>query len=244
MFRHVREIMPGGGGTGGLLPGKGDIMTLYDFFRKVHNRWICLHTRIVSKALGAYGGGGRIEYPFEANHPERVFLGKNPLIVRGAFFSCVTNWLGKEYDGKIIFGDDVLIREDVQISAAASISIGSGTSVGRNSVILDHFHNLMEVGLPPAAQPLTKPRPVVIEENCYLGAHVMVGPGVRIGKGSIIGFGCAVLRDVPPYSMLVNDPANIVRQYNEEEQCWQTLRFSRDRVDKSRKKARCATGAG
>jgi Acetyltransferase (isoleucine patch superfamily) len=152
--------------------------------------------------------------------------------------SCVTHWHGKEYDGKIFLGDDVLIREDVQISAAASISIGSGTSVGRNSMILDHFHNLMGIGLPPLAQPLTRPKPVVIEENCYLSAQVMVGPGVRIGKGSVIGFGCVVLRDVPPYSMLVNDPANIVRQYDEEEQCWRTLRFARDRVDQSRKKRR------
>ena len=211
-------------------------MTLYEFSKKLHNRWISFHTFVVGRALGAYGGGGRIEYPLEANHPERVFVGKNPLIVRGAMFGCITEWLGKPYDGKIFLGDDVRIREDVQISAAASISIGSGTSVGRNSMLLDHFHNLLAIETPPASQPLTRPKPIVIEENCYLGAQVMVGPGVRIGKGSVIGFGCQVLRDVPPYSMLVNEPADIARQYDPEAGCWRTLKFPRHGIDLRRKK--------
>jgi len=40
----------------------------------------------------------------------------------------------------------------------------------------------------------------------------MILPGVRIGEGSIIGAGAAVANDVPPFSIVVGDPAEVVRK--------------------------------
>jgi acetyltransferase-like isoleucine patch superfamily enzyme len=55
-------------------------------------------------------------------------------------------------------------------------------------------------------------RPVRIDEDCWLGAHVVVAPGVRIGRGAIIGANAVVTRDVEPYAIVVGAPAKAINQ--------------------------------
>jgi maltose O-acetyltransferase len=53
-------------------------------------------------------------------------------------------------------------------------------------------------------------KPVVIEDDVWLGANVFIMPGVTIGKGAIVS-ACAVLsRSVPPYSLVAGNPARVV----------------------------------
>ena len=54
--------------------------------------------------------------------------------------------------------------------------------------------------------------PVVIEDGAWLGENVVVCPGVRIGKGAVIGANSVVLRDVPARSLAVGAPATVVRE--------------------------------
>jgi acetyltransferase-like isoleucine patch superfamily enzyme len=54
--------------------------------------------------------------------------------------------------------------------------------------------------------------PVVIEEDCWLGTGAIILPGVRVGRGSIIGAGAVVTKDIPPLSLAVGVPARVVRQ--------------------------------
>ena len=51
-----------------------------------------------------------------------------------------------------------------------------------------------------------------IETGCLIGIGAIVLDGVRVGKGSIIGAGCVVTKDVPPYSLMVGIPAKCLRQ--------------------------------
>ncbi|NML95688.1 acyltransferase [Novosphingobium sp. TW-4] len=50
-----------------------------------------------------------------------------------------------------------------------------------------------------------------IEENCFIGARALVMPGVTIGRNSIVGAGAVVTKDVPPYSIVAGNPAQIIR---------------------------------
>ncbi len=50
-------------------------------------------------------------------------------------------------------------------------------------------------------------KPVGIDEDCWLGAHVAVAPGVRIGRGAIIGANSVVTSDVAPYAIVAGAPA-------------------------------------
>lgn len=55
-------------------------------------------------------------------------------------------------------------------------------------------------------------KPVVIDEDCWLGAHVAVAPGVRIGRGAIVGANSVVTRDVAPYAIVAGAPARPINQ--------------------------------
>ena len=56
-----------------------------------------------------------------------------------------------------------------------------------------------------------------IETGCLIGIGAIVLDGVRVGKGSIIGAGCVVTKDVPPHSLMIGVPAKCLRQLEESE---------------------------
>lgn len=53
---------------------------------------------------------------------------------------------------------------------------------------------------------------VRVGESCYIGAHVSIKEGVTIGAGSLLGMGSVVLRDVPENTVVVGNPARVLRQ--------------------------------
>ena len=55
-------------------------------------------------------------------------------------------------------------------------------------------------------------RPVWIQDDCWLGVHAVVSPGVTLGKGSVVGANAVVTRDVPPYSVVAGTPAHVISQ--------------------------------
>jgi len=55
------------------------------------------------------------------------------------------------------------------------------------------------------------PRPVVVEDNVWIGFDAVILPGVRLGRGCIVGCKSVVHEDVPPYSVVGGDPARIIR---------------------------------
>lgn len=57
-------------------------------------------------------------------------------------------------------------------------------------------------------------RPVVLEDNVWVGFNAVVLPGVRLGRGSVVGCKTVVRRDVEPYTVVVGDPARVVRRLN------------------------------
>lgn len=53
--------------------------------------------------------------------------------------------------------------------------------------------------------------PIIIEDCVWLGRYSMILKGVRIGRGSIVGAGAVVTRSVPPFSVVVGNPARVVK---------------------------------
>ena len=53
---------------------------------------------------------------------------------------------------------------------------------------------------------------IVIGEDCWLGGNVIVLPGVTIGKGSTIGAGSVVTKDVPDYCVAAGNPARVLKK--------------------------------
>jgi len=55
-------------------------------------------------------------------------------------------------------------------------------------------------------------RAITIEDDCWIGAHAVLMPGITIGKGSIIGANSVVTKDISPYSVAVGTPARVIHK--------------------------------
>lgn len=57
----------------------------------------------------------------------------------------------------------------------------------------------------------TAPKPIVIEENVWIGFGAIILPGVTIGRGAVIGSKTIVSKDVPPYAVVVGSPCRVIK---------------------------------
>ena len=75
------------------------------------------------------------------------------------------------------------------------------------------FRAILRVGHPSAID--LDEKPVCIEDDAWIGAGSIILRGVTIGKAAIVGAGSVVTQDVPPYTVVVGNPARVVRQLKE-----------------------------
>lgn len=103
--------------------------------------------------------------------------------------------------------------------ATGGIHIGSNVMFGPHTKIWTLNHNFYEGAeyIPYDYYDILKP--VIIEDNAWIGLGVMLCPGVTVGEGAIVGMGAVVTKDVPPLGIVGGNPAKIIRYRNEEEYC-------------------------
>jgi galactoside O-acetyltransferase len=61
-----------------------------------------------------------------------------------------------------------------------------------------------------------EPKPVIIEDNVWITANCIILPGVIIGEGSVVGAGSVVNQDIPPRSLVMGNPVQIIKTWEEE----------------------------
>lgn len=110
----------------------------------------------------------------------------------------------------VTLGDDVRINSHCTLQAHAPIEIGEFTMIATGCTIVTANHDLTKRGL--EAFNTLVPAPVRIGRHCWLGAGVIVLPGVTIGDGTVVGAGSVVTGDLPANSICVGVPARPVRQ--------------------------------
>jgi acetyltransferase-like isoleucine patch superfamily enzyme len=107
--------------------------------------------------------------------------------------------------GVLRIGDGARLNYGVSIAAQAAVTIGARARIGPYVMIVDSdFHDPYVRTRRPA------PRPVVIEDDVWIGAKASVLRGVRIGRGAIVGTGAVVTRDVEPFAVVAGVPARVV----------------------------------
>lgn len=107
----------------------------------------------------------------------------------------------------VYIADDLLIVEE--LAERANITIGDRVSIAPRVTLVTSSHpNHSRIrGFAPVAQ-----GPIVIEEDAWLGAGCVVLPGVRIGRGAVVGANSVVLSDVPSLHVVAGQPARTVRE--------------------------------
>jgi maltose O-acetyltransferase len=94
------------------------------------------------------------------------------------------------------------------------VSIGENVMMGPRVTMIARNHEFRDPDTPMLLQGLADPRPIAIESDVWIGANVILLPGVRVGTGAIIGAGAVVTRDVPALSIVAGNPARLVGQRN------------------------------
>ena len=115
-------------------------------------------------------------------------------------------WVGDR--GVLEIGDRVFINYGCSIGATELIRIGSRCSLGTQVQIMDNDWHRLE---PERRNERPLSRPIVLEDNVWLGTRVIVLGGVTIGEGSVVGAGSVVVDDIPARSLAVGMPARVVR---------------------------------
>ena len=110
-------------------------------------------------------------------------------------------------NAEIVIGAEVRLNYGVSIAAMGSVRIGDRTRVGPYVMIIDcEFHDAYDRDRRP------DPRPVVIEEDVWIGAKASILPGVTIGRGAIVGVSAVVTTSVPAYTVVGGVPAREIRK--------------------------------
>jgi acetyltransferase-like isoleucine patch superfamily enzyme len=113
-------------------------------------------------------------------------------------------------------GDDVYIGPGATFSASESyIKIGNKVMFGPNVTIMGGDHNTSMIGeyMYDINEKLSEnDLPVIIEDDVWVGAGVIILKGVTIKQGSVIAAGALVIEDVPEYSVVGGVPAKMLRK--------------------------------
>lgn len=107
-----------------------------------------------------------------------------------------------QIEGECEIGENTRLHTDVHICIGAKI--GDRVFIAPRTTLLNTFH-------PGCKKVWDCVKAPIIEDDVKIGANCCIGPGVRIGKGSIIGSMSNVIKDVPPYSLVVGNPAKVIK---------------------------------
>jgi maltose O-acetyltransferase len=121
-----------------------------------------------------------------------------------------------EHGALINSGRDIQIGDRSGIGLDAFISgpliVGRDVIMGPNCTFLSINRDTARLDVPMIEQGFQPSQPPVIEDDVWLGANVTVLPGRRIGRGSIVAAGAIVSKDVPPYSVVAGNPAQLIKR--------------------------------
>lgn len=134
------------------------------------------------------------------------YLGQNITIQEGCTF---------KYPDQIVIEDFAKIGQDCFIVGLGGLQIGKYLLMGAGTKIVTTMHEYKNIEVPMYRQGLIT-KPIRIEDDVWLGFNVMVLPGTKIGKGSIIGTSAVVTgKDIPEFSIVAGIPAKVIKSRKE-----------------------------
>jgi acetyltransferase-like isoleucine patch superfamily enzyme len=112
--------------------------------------------------------------------------------------------------GTIKIGENCSINDYAIIYGMGNVIIGNNVRIAAHTIIVSGDHIYKDPNQLIRLQGVVK-KPIIIEDDIWIGANSCILGGVTIGKGSIIGAGSVVRKSFPPYSVIVGNPGRIVK---------------------------------
>ena len=114
----------------------------------------------------------------------------------------------------MFFGENLNIGDFCHITSVESVVFGKNVLIGSSVFISDHDHgsaSFEDLSISPANRALES-KPVIIEDNVWVGEKAIILKGVRVGSNSVVAAGSVVTKDVPPYSVVAGVPAKVIKK--------------------------------
>ncbi|WP_289662501.1 acyltransferase [Flavobacterium panacagri] len=168
---------------------------------------------------------------FKTNGIPKVYIALGGRIVIGTNFKMnnreISNPIGRFNKCSFMVGEkgELIIGNNVGMSSSAivchdSIRIGNNVNLGGNVVIYDtDFHSLNSEKRRNRYTDVkgTKTKPVIINNNVFIGAHSTILKGVTIGENSIVGACSVVTKNIPENQIWGGNPAKFIRELDDKE---------------------------
>lgn len=133
-----------------------------------------------------------------------ISIGEGTSIMSGSYLYAHDN-------SKLVIGSRCSFNHNVLLGAAGGeINIGNDVLIGPNVVLRAADHEFANVDVPIRCQGHRSGR-IVIGDDVWLAANVVVTSNVTIGSGCVVGAGSVVTRDLPPMTICVGNPARPIR---------------------------------
>jgi acetyltransferase-like isoleucine patch superfamily enzyme len=140
--------------------------------------------------------------------PNGIRIGAESYVMKNAILH-VYNFRDLPNAG-ITIGERSLIGEACILRGQGGITIGNDVYLAPLVQILAVNHVYHDTTRPISHQGITA-QGIVVEDGAWIGGSAIILDGVRIGCNAVVGAGAVVTKDVPPYTIVVGNPARIVR---------------------------------
>lgn len=182
----------------------GKLRLLVKALREPMRAWPLLRAKWALRRCDQVGPWPRLFGRVMVKNHGRITIGERLLL----YGTTVRGELVTGPGGILEIGSRVFINYGVSISAHNHVKIGSRCQIGNYSLIMDNdYHQAGDKTM------LGQSKPIILEDDVWLGARVIVLKGVTIGQGAVIGAGSVVTRDIPPRSVAVGQPARVVKTF-------------------------------
>ena len=122
--------------------------------------------------------------------------------------------------GHVIIGKGCKFNWGTQIESMSEVIVGNYVLTAPNVHITDRNHEYHDVSTPIIKQDWYSKGPLVIDDGCWIGTNAVIVGAIHIGKNCVIGANSVVTKNVPDYSVVVGNPARIVKRYNPNTEKW------------------------
>jgi maltose O-acetyltransferase len=109
---------------------------------------------------------------------------------------------------EVELGDDSSLG--INCMVPYNLKVGRDVMMGPDVIIVGENHRFSRLDISMRLQGYDEFPPVCVEDDVWIGARVLIMPGVRIGRGAVIGGGAVVTKDVPAYAICAGNPARVL----------------------------------